>query len=111
VPGTVPAAVTDADFQSEVLQAGQVVMVDFWAEWCAPCRMIAPTVQDIATELGDRVKVLKLDVDANPDVAGRFGVLSMPTLIIFKDGRAVDRIVGYRANIKKDIRERLEAVL
>jgi thioredoxin 1 len=73
--------------------------------------MIAPTVQDIATELGDRVKVLKLDVDANPDVAGRFGILSMPTLIIFKDGQAVDRIIGYRANIKKDIRARLEAVL
>jgi thioredoxin 1 len=107
---TIPA-VTGADFESQVLDAGQVVLVDFWAEWCAPCRMIAPVVRDIATELGGRLKVLKLDVDANPEVAGRFGVLSMPTLIIFKNGQAVDRTVGYRANMKADLKQRLEALL
>jgi thioredoxin 1 len=105
------AAVTDADFESEVLQSSKVVLVDFWAEWCAPCRMIAPVVQDIATEMGDRVKVLKLDVDANPGVPGRLGVMSMPTLIIFKNGLPVDRTVGYRSNIKPDLVQKLEALL
>jgi thioredoxin 1 len=104
-------AVTDADFESEVLNAAEVVLVDFWADWCAPCRMIAPVVRDIATELGGQVKVVKLDVDANPDVPSRLGVMSMPTLIIFKNGQAIDRTVGYRANMKGDLKQKLEALL
>jgi thioredoxin 1 len=104
-------AVTDGDFEREVLQASQVVLVDFWADWCAPCRMIAPVVQALAAELGDRVKVLKMDIDANPQVSGQLGVLSIPTLIIFKDGRPADRMVGYRSNLKADLKQKLEALL
>ncbi len=104
-------AVTDADFESQVLNSGQVVLVDFWAEWCAPCRMIAPVVEAIASELGDRVKVLKLDIDSNPGVPSRFGILSIPTLIIFKDGKAADRTVGFRSNLAVDLKKKLEALI
>ena len=104
-------AVTDGDFESEVLQASQVVLVDFWADWCAPCRMIAPVVEDLATELGDRIKVLKMDIDANPDVPSQLGIMSIPTLIIFKDGHPADRTVGYRSNLKVDLKQKLEALL
>ena len=104
-------AVTDTDFTSQVLESDQVVLVDFWAEWCAPCRMIAPVVESIASELGDRVKVVKMDIDANPEVPGRLGVLSIPTLIIFKDGQAAERTVGFRAGIKSDLVEKLQALL
>jgi thioredoxin 1 len=104
-------AVTDTDFTSQVLESDQVVLVDFWAEWCAPCRMIAPVVESIASELGDRVKVVKMDIDANPEVPVRLGVLSIPTLIIFKDGQAAERTVGFRAGIKTDLVEKLQALL
>jgi thioredoxin 1 len=104
-------AVTDAEFDSQVLNAGQVVLVDFWADWCAPCRMIAPVVDDLASELTGRVKFLKMDIDANPDVPGRLGIMSIPTLIIFKDGQAADRTVGYRNNLKGDLKQKLEALL
>jgi thioredoxin 1 len=104
-------AVTDADFESEVLQASQVVLVDFWAEWCAPCRMIAPVVESLADELGDRLKVVKMDIDANPKVPGELQVMSIPTLIIFKDGKAADRTIGYRSGLKTDLKEKLEALL
>jgi len=105
------SAVTDADFQRQVLDADRVVLVDFWAEWCAPCRMIAPVVESLATELGERVKIVKMDVDANPEVRSRFGIMSIPTLIIFKDGRAADRTVGFRAGLKTDLRQKLEALI
>jgi thioredoxin 1 len=104
-------AVTDAEFQSEVLDADQVVLVDFWAEWCAPCRMIAPVVDSLASELGERIKVRKMDIDANPEVRTRFGIMSIPTLIIFKDGQPAERTVGYRSGLKTDLREKLEALL
>jgi len=104
-------AVTDADFESQVLNANRVVLVDFWANWCAPCRMIAPVVEDLATELGDRIKFVKMDIDANPDVPSRLGIMSIPTLIIFKDGQAAERTVGYRSNLKIDLRTKLEALL
>jgi len=110
VSSTVPA-VTDADFDSQVLNAAQVVLVDFWAVWCAPCRMIAPVVEDLAAELSDRVKFVKMDIDANPQVPGRLGIMSIPTLIIFKDGEAADRTVGYRPNMKTDLRDKLEALI
>jgi thioredoxin 1 len=104
-------AVTDADFESQVLNANRVVLVDFWANWCAPCRMIAPVVEDLATELGDRIKFVKMDIDANPDVPSRLGIISIPTLIIFKDGQATERTVGYRSNLKMDLKTKLEALL
>lgn len=104
-------AVTDGDFESQVLNADEVVLVEFWADWCAPCRMIAPVVEDLANELGARVRFAKMDIDANPDVANRLGIMSIPTLIIFKGGQAADRTVGYRSNLKVDLKLKLEALL
>jgi thioredoxin 1 len=105
------AAVTDASFELEVLQAGQPVLVDFWATWCAPCRMIAPVVEQVAKELDGRIKVMKMDIDANPATPGRLGIMSIPTLIIFKDGQPAERTVGYRSNLKGDLTQKLEALL
>lgn len=89
-----PLDVTDTSFESEVLKADKPVLVDFWAAWCGPCRMIAPFVKDIASEYEDVLKVTKLDTDTNPMTAGRYGVMSIPTLMVFKNGKVVDRIVG-----------------
>jgi len=105
------AAVSDSDFESQVLQADLPVLVDFWASWCAPCRMIAPVVEEIATEMGAKVRFLKMDIDANPGVPQRFGIMSIPTLIIFKDGQAADRTIGYRSNLKGDLTKKLESLL
>ncbi len=107
--GTIPA-VTDDDFGSQVLQAEQPVLVDFWATWCAPCRMIAPVVEELSAELGDKVRILKMDIDANPQTSQQLGIMSIPTLIIFKDGRPADRTVGYRSNLKADLRQKLESL-
>ena len=90
-----PMEVTDATFDREVLESPLPTLVDFWAAWCGPCRMVAPVVKDIATEQGGVLKVAKLDVDSNPATATRFGVQSIPTLIVFKNGEPVERIVGY----------------
>jgi thioredoxin 1 len=87
-------AVTEQTFESEVLQSTVPVLVDFWAAWCGPCRAIAPAVEEIATEYSGRLKVVKVDVDENPDVAGRYNVLGIPTLLLFKEGKAVERLVG-----------------
>ncbi len=103
--------VTDAEFQAQVLQAPQPVLVDFWATWCAPCRMIAPVVDELHTELGDKVRIFKMDIDANPQTPMQLGILSIPTLIIFKDGRPADRTIGYRTNLKADLRQKLESLL
>jgi len=87
--------ITDTNFESEVVKASTPVLVDFWAAWCAPCRALAPTIDSIADEYKGRVKVGKLDVDRNRDIAHRYGVARLPTLLLFKEGRVVATIRGY----------------
>ncbi len=89
-----PIEITEATFQDEVLASDKPVLVDFWAEWCGPCRMIAPSVHAIAEEYGDSLKVGKVDVDSNPAVPGRYGIVGIPTLMLFKGGEVVERITG-----------------
>jgi thioredoxin 1 len=85
---------TDATFEQDVLKATQPVVVDFWAEWCGPCRMIAPALEEISKSLGDKVKIVKLNVDENPGVAAKYGIMSIPTLMMFKNGELASRQVG-----------------
>ena len=89
-------AVTDATFEAEVLQNSKPVIVDYWAEWCGPCRMIAPVLEEIAAEYSEKIDVVKLNVDDNPETTRKYGVMSIPTLIVFKDGQEKARVVGAR---------------
>ena len=89
-----PIIVTDATFEDEVIKAETPVLVDFWADWCAPCKMIAPIVEELATEYDGSVRFAKLDVDSNPKTATTYGVRGIPTLLVFKDGSPVDTVVG-----------------
>ncbi|BCO38398.1 thioredoxin [Mycobacterium heckeshornense] len=89
-----PVEVTDASFATDVLSSNKPVLVDFWATWCGPCRMVAPVLEEIAAEQAGKLTVAKLDVDANPQTARDFQVVSIPTLILFKNGQPVKRIVG-----------------
>ncbi len=98
----------DSNFEEEVLNSDVPVLVDFWAAWCGPCRVIAPVIEELAEEYEGRVKVGKLDVDINPRTAMQFGVRSIPTLLIFKDGQVADQLVG--AVPKHQLTKRLEAV-
>ena len=89
-----PIEITDANFEQEVLKSDKPVLIDFWAVWCGPCRMVAPVVEEIASEYNGKLKVGKLDVDSNPEVSMKFGIRSIPTLMIFKDGKVVEQIIG-----------------
>jgi thioredoxin 1 len=99
--------VTDATFKSDVLGSDTPVVVDFWAEWCGPCRMIAPHLESIATEMGDKVKIAKVNIDENPEIAGQVGIRSIPTLMVFKGGKHVNTKVG--AGSRGDIQKWIEA--
>lgn len=88
--------VTDQNFEAEVLQSDKPAIIDFWAEWCAPCRQIAPIIKELAGTYGDKVKIVKMDIDANPATPGRFGVRAIPTILAFKDGQVVQQITGAR---------------
>jgi thioredoxin 1 len=89
-----PFEVSDETFQTEVIESEIPVLVDFWADWCGPCRMIAPSVSEMAEEYEGVLRVAKLDVDENPAVPGRYGIVGIPTLMLFKDGKVVERITG-----------------
>ena len=98
--------VSDSSFEKEVLGSDKPVLVDFWAEWCAPCRMLAPTVAAVAEQYGDNASVVKLNVDENPSTAHRYGITGIPTLILFRDGKEVERVVG--ATSKESISRMVE---
>ena len=104
-----PITVTDATFSADVERSPLPVLLDMWAPWCGPCRMIAPMVEELAGEMSGRVRVAKLNVDENPATAARFGVQSIPTLLVLRQGREVDRIVGVQP--KSEIARRLERVV
>ena len=100
-----PVEIEEAKFDEAVLKSKLPALVDFWAPWCGPCRMVAPVVEELAGEYADKVSFFKVNVDNNAKVAGRYGVMSIPTLILFKDGKPVTQVVGYRPKdeLKKSI--------
>jgi len=104
-----PIEVNDSDFEQVVLQAKTPVLVDLWAPWCAPCHMVSPVVEELASEYAGRVSFAKLNVDQNPRTASRYGIMSIPTLLIFKDGKPVSNIVGFRP--KAELKRNLDAAL
>ena len=101
--------VTDAAFSADVLNSKIPVLVDFWAEWCGPCRMLGPVLEEIAPAFKDKVRILKLNVDENPDSGAKYGVMSIPTMIFFKGGKEVDRVIG--AVSKTEVQNRINRVL
>ncbi len=104
-----PAEVSDADFEREVLKADQPVLVDFWAPWCGPCRMVAPIVEELADEYQGQVKFVKLNTDDNVETAAKYGIRSIPTLLVFKGGQNVDQIIGFRP--KGDLKRVIDKAL
>ena len=100
---------TDQNFESEVLESDTPTMVDFWAEWCAPCKMIAPTVEELAAEYEGKIRIGKLNIDENPSTPIKFGIRGIPTLIIFKGGQPVEQIVGVKS--KADLKTAIEKAI
>lgn len=92
-----PIHFTDTNFESEVLKSSQPVLVDFWAEWCGPCRFLTPTIEELASEVGESAKVGKLNVDENPETAAKYQINSIPSVLVFRDGELVETLVGVRA--------------
>ena len=104
-----PVEVNDSNFDQMVLQSKTPVLVDFWAVWCGPCRMVAPVVEELASEYEGKVTCAKLNVDENPKTASQYGIMSIPTLFIFKDGAPVSNIIGFRP--KAELKKSIDAVL
>jgi thioredoxin 1 len=104
-----PVEIEEAKFEESVLKASLPVLVDFWAPWCGPCRMVAPVVEELATEYDGKVSFVKVNVDNNQKVAGQYGVMSIPTLILFKDGKPVANVVGFRP--KDELKKSLDKAL
>ena len=104
-----PLKVDSQSWDKDVLKGNGLVMVDFWAVWCGPCRIVAPIVDELAQEYEGRVRVLKLNTDENPDVASRYQIMGIPTLLFFKDGKPVDKIVGAAA--KKQFKDKIDTLL
>ena len=100
---------TDANFDAEVTKAPQPVLVDFWAEWCGPCKMVAPILDELATEYGGKIKIGKVNIDDHQALATQYGIRAIPTLLIFKNGQVVDQVVGLRS--KKDFKSKLDRAL
>jgi thioredoxin 1 len=103
------AEVTDQNFEAEVLNSDKPAIIDFWAEWCAPCRAIAPIVKELAERYGDRVKIAKMDVDSHPITPGQYGIRAIPTVLAFKDGRVVEQLTGVRP--KADLEAMVEKLI
>jgi len=104
-----PTDTTDATFDADVLQSDVPVLVDFWAPWCGPCRMVAPVVEELSNDYDGKVKFVKLNTDDNPLVASKFGIRSIPTLLVFKGGELTDQVVGFRP--KSELAKHLDAAL
>ena len=104
-----PREVSDSTFDKEVLKSSRPVLVDFWAPWCGPCRMVAPVVEELAQEYDGKVEFVKLNTDDNPNTAVKYGIRSIPTLLVFKGGEPVGQIIGFRP--KSDLKQRLDAAL
>jgi thioredoxin 1 len=104
-----PAEVTDSTFETEVLKSDKPVLVDFWAPWCGPCRMVAPVVEELSDEYSDKVKFLKLNTDDNMNTAAAYGIRSIPTLLMFKGGQPVEQIIGFRP--KGDLKRVIDKAL
>lgn len=104
-----PVTVTDDSFEAEVLQSDVPVVVDFWATWCGPCKMIAPILDEVASEYGEKAKIVKLDVDNNQQTAAKYNIMSIPSLLFFKNGEIVDQVVG--ALTKAQLAQRLDKII